>query len=358
MCTKVNRKKVELFSWQVSQSIAAAMNCSLSLVGVRLGLYRKLKECGPASSEFMAESLGLNERWLREWLRHQACAKQLEYEPSTDKFSISSEACEVLCNADSPYYFASGFAVYDILHRSAAKLPNVFRTGLGLSYDDHGPGCAHAIESLNNFVPRFLLVPKILPEMEGLCNQLEEGIRVADVGCGAGVALIHMAQAYPNSQFIGYEVSEHALARARENLSQASLTNVSLCDVSENPLPKDQSFDLICTFDVVHDVPFPAQLIADIRGAIQPDGRWLCSDIRSFPTFAENLADNPNAYLMYGFSLLVCMSSAMSTENGAGLGTLGFNEQVARTMATEAGFSRFRKLEYENATNSYYEIRP
>ena len=358
MSNKLNRKKTELFSWQVSQTIAAAMNCSLSLVGDQLGLYRKLNECGPSTSEGLANAIGLNERWVREWLRHQACARQLEYDPSTDEFSISAEAYEVLCNTDSPYYFASGFAVYDVLHRSVDKLPDAFRSGLGLSYDDHGPGCAHAIESLNNFVPRFLLISKILPELEGLCEQLEKGIRVADVGCGAGVALLNMAKEYPNSQFFGYEISEHALARARENLSQALVENVSICDVNENPLPTDQSFDLICTFDVVHDVPAPAQLLADIRNAIRPDGRWLCSDIRSFPTFAENLADNPSAFLMYGFSLLVCMSSAMSTPNGAGLGTLGFNEQVARTMAAEVGFGRFRKLEYENATNSYYEIRP
>ncbi len=255
-------------------------------------------------------------------------------------------------------YFASGFEAYVAVQSAVDKLPEAFRTGLGLSYDDHGPACAASVESLNNFVPRFMLTSQILPELDGICEALDQGIRVADVGCGAGIALIHMARAYPNSQFVGYEISKHALQRSRENIAAENLANVEICDVRENALPNDGTIDLVCTFDVVHDVPFPDRMIQDIRNALPQDGTWLCSDIRSFPTFAQNLYDNPNAYLMYGFSLLVCMSSAMSVPNGAGLGTLGFNEQVARQMTADAGFTRFRKLDFENATNSYYEIRP
>ena len=354
----VSRRKVEAFAYQVSQSIAAAMNCSLAHVGDQLGLYQALSDAGPSTSDEFAERTGLHERWLREWLRHQACARQLEYDPITDRFSISEEAQLVLCDKDSPYYFASGFSVYNVLQDAVKHLPDAFRTGLGLNYDDHGPACASGIESLNNYVPRFLLISTILPELDGMCERLDHGIKVADVGCGAGVALIQMAEEYPNSEFLGFEISQYALSRARENLREANVSNVEIIDVNEDPLPDNESLDLVCTFDVVHDVPFPDRLLSDIRKALKPDGTWLCSDIRSFPTFEENLNDNPSAYLMYGFSMLVCMSSAMSEKNGAGLGTLGFNEKVAREMTAEAGFSRFRKLEYENATNSYYEIRP
>lgn len=334
------------------------MNCSLSYVGDQLGLYQALSDAGPSTSDELAVTTGLHERWLREWLRHQACAQQLEYEPTTDKFSITPEAQQVLCDKDSPHYFASGFAVYNVLQNAVEHLPNAFRTGMGLRYDDHGPACASGIESLNNYVPRYLLTSVILPELDGICARLSQGMRVADVGCGAGVALIQMAKEYPNSKFYGYEISQHALKRARENWSKANVSNVQIIDVNVESLPQDGSFDLVCTFDVVHDVPFPSRMLTDIRKAISPDGTLLCSDIRSFPTFEENLNDNPSAYLMYGFSLLVCMSSAMSESDGAGLGTLGFNEQVARKMTAEAGFTHFRKLEYENATNSYYEIRP
>ena len=355
---QINQRKLELFAYQTSQTIASAMNCSLSYIGDKLGLYQSLVDYGPCSSQHLADVTGFHERWLREWLRHQACAKHLDYNAITDKFSISPEVALVFCDKDNPYYFASGFEAFQVLQNSVEHLPVAFRSGKGLSYDDHGPACTASIAGLNNYVPRFLLVSQILPEIEGLSDALETGIKVADVGCGAGIALMHMAREFPNSQFYGYEVSTHALNKFKENTKGSSLPNIYVRDAREEPLPADGSFDFVCTFDVVHDVPYPDQLISSIRSALRDDGVWLCSDIRSFPTFEENLESNPSAFLQYGFSLLICMSSALSEPNGAGLGTLGFNEEVARKMTAEAGFTQFRKLSYENATNSYYEIRP
>ena len=353
-----NAKKAEIFAYRTSQQIAAAMNVRLSHVGDQLGLYKAISKTGPVTSTELAASTGLHERWLREWLRHQACNEQLEYDAATDRFAISPEACAVLCDEESPLYFGAGFSAFEATGTSAAKLPEVFKTGLGLSYDDHGSACACGIERLNNFVPRFVLVPTILPEIDGLIDALNDGISVSDVGCGAAIALLHMAKTFPKSNFIGYEVSSHALARANANADDWNLSNVAIHDARKTPMPTDNSLDFVCTFDVIHDVPFPNDLISNIRSALKPDGIWLCSDIRSFSQFKDNLSDNPGASLMYGFSLLVCMSSAMSVEGGAGLGTLGFNAEVARQMTKDAGFGSFRELEYQNAVNSYYEIRP
>lgn len=353
-----DQKKLERFSWRTSQQVAAAMNVSLSHVGDQLGLFKAIRKIGPVTSTSLSEYTKLHERWLREWLRHQACNGHLDYDEQLDAFSISNEAAAVLCDEDSPYYFASGFNAFAATQFAATKLPEIFRTGIGLSYDDHGASCACGIERLNNYVPRFVLIQEILPEIDGLIELLEQGISVADVGCGAGTALLQMAKSFPNSDFIGYEISTHALKRARANLEEQTLANVQVKDARVDPMPGDHRFDLICTFDVVHDVPYPDRLIADIYFALKSEGVWLCSDIRSFPKFEDNLNENPHAALMYGFSLLVCMSSAMSEEGGAGLGTLGFNVEVAERMARGAGFTSFKKLEYENAVNSYYEIRP
>ena len=227
-----------------------------------------------------------------------------------------------------------------------------------MRYDEHGPGCACGMEKLNNYIPRFELVQSILPQLDGVCERLERGAKVADVGCGAAVALLNMAKAFPDSEFAGYEVSSHAIERANANVEAWNLPNVTICDAREEPLPADHSLDFITTFDVVHDVPFPDRMIADVYHALDADGTWLCSDIRSFPDFKDNLTENPGAPLLYGFSVMVCMSSAMSEPGGMGLGTLGFNSEVAESMTAAAGFTRFRKLEYENAINSYYEIRP
>jgi hypothetical protein len=95
-----------------------------------------------------------------------------------------------------------------------------------------------------------------------------------------------------------------------------------------------------------------------IRQALKPDGTWLLVDIKALDTFEENAAKNPMASLMYGISVMSCMSSALSTPGGAGLGTLGLPESKARAMAAEAGFSRFRRLDIDHSVNAFYEVRP
>jgi SAM-dependent methyltransferase len=142
------------------------------------------------------------------------------------------------------------------------------------------------------------------------------------------------------------------------NLAESGLAHVTFHDANGDALPREPRFDLVTTFDCLHDMANPAPVIAAIRQAIKPDGTWLIADIKSHPTFEGNLAENPMAGMMYGFSVLSCMSSALSEPDGAGLGTLGFTEDLARTMTREAGFTRFRTHDFENPMNAYYEVRP
>ena len=353
---EVDRDKLESFLKFVGGQVAAGFNCALSSLGDQLGLYRALKEVGPATSDELAAHTGLHERWLREWLRHQACVGQVDY--ADDRFGLSPEAAIVLADEGHAFFFASGFGAVTATYPAIPKLPDAFRTGLGMAYDDHGPSCACGIERMSAYMQREELVPKLLPELHGVVDKLEQGATVADVGCGSGTALTTMARAFPNSTFVGYDTSAHALARAAANVDAAGLANVRLADPAEEPLPGEPTFDLISTLDVVHDTTHPADLLRSIRQALKDDGAWLCADIRSFPTFEQNLAEHPMAALLYGFSVTVCMSASLSTPDGAGLGTLGFNEEVARRMSAEAGFSRFEILEYGNAINSFYDIRP
>jgi ubiquinone/menaquinone biosynthesis C-methylase UbiE len=203
-----------------------------------------------------------------------------------------------------------------------------------------------------------MLVPVALPALDGVVARLEAGVAVADVGCGAGVALIEMAKAFPRSRFHGYEISAHALDLAAANQREAGVDNVTFHDANDDPLPDDASLAFITTFDCLHDMAHPARIMQAIRRAIAPDGTWLIADIKSKPSFEENMRDNPMAGMMYGFSVMSCMSSALSEPGGAGLGTLGFTEEVARTMTREAGFTRFRVCDFEHPMNAYYEIRP
>jgi 2-polyprenyl-3-methyl-5-hydroxy-6-metoxy-1,4-benzoquinol methylase len=331
-------------------------------LGVQLDLYRALRASGTATPQELADRTGLSERWLREWLRGQAAAHVLAYEPGAEpdagRFSLPPEGAHVLADDDN---LASALGAFVALPDHAAivdRLPEAFRTGLGLSYDDRGPSCAHQVERTLAAWHRHKLVQVVLPAVDGLVARLEAGARVADVGCGAGLAILAMAQAFPASEFHGYDLSRHAIDRARANQEGAGVANAEFHEARGEEIPDDGRYDLVTTFDCIHDMTRPDRVIAALRRAVRPDGVWLCADIRSAPTFEENLEHNPMLAMMYANSVMSCMSSALSEPGGLGLGTLGFNPAVARRMAAEAGFTSVRVHDFDSPANLYYEIRP
>lgn len=353
----IDREKVKQMAEQVFGLLAGALTSAMIHLGDRLGLYRALAGAGAVTSEELAGSTGLHERWVREWLRGQAAARLLDYD-GKGRFRLSPEAAMVLADEESPAFAAGGFCALPQQMAVLDRLPEAFRTGVGLPYDAFGAEGAVGVERLLAPWFRTRLIPVALPALDGVLPKLEAGARVADVGCGAGVALIKMASTYPRSEFHGYDVSRHALARAEDNRRSSGVGNVSFHDAREDALPPDGRFDLVTTFDCIHDMAHPAAAMRAIRRALKPDGTWLIADINCRATFEENLADNPMAALEFGFSVLCCMSSALSEADGAGLGTLGFTEPLARQMAAEAGFNRFRRHDFDNPFNAYYEVRP
>lgn len=196
---------------------------------------------------------------------------------------------------------------------SLKHMPESFRTGIGRNYDSHGPEGAIGIE--RSFEPwtNHNLIDNVLPLLDGVVATMDRGARVADVGCGAGGAVLLMARRFPNSTFFGYDISTYALARANERLHESTLRNACFADPRDTPLPSDHSIDVITTFDCIHDMTHPAQMMRAIREAITDDGIWLLVDIKAHDTFTLNATKNPMAPLMYGISVLSCMSSAMST---------------------------------------------
>ncbi len=325
-------------------------------LGDRLGLYRSLKGAGPVTAAELAEKTGLKERWLLEWLRGQAAAQLLDYK-GDDRFELNEIQASVLADEEDSVFFAAGAFGEPVRPEVVSGLANAFETGIGLSYDQLGPTAAHRTERMLGPWTRMALVPQIIPALEGVKGKLEEGAKAVDVGCGAGVALFAMAEAFPNTEFHGYDPSMHAIERAKENAEKRGIENVVLRQAGGEDLPEAEDFDFVITFDCIHDMTRPDTVISKIRKTLKPDGTWLIKDIRSKPTFEENLR-NPMLALLYGFSVSSCMSSALSSEDGMGLGTLGFNPEVAEKMTREAGFSRFVMHDFDDPSNLYYEVRP
>jgi 2-polyprenyl-3-methyl-5-hydroxy-6-metoxy-1,4-benzoquinol methylase len=357
MSDEIDPRKLKAYARLVFGALGGAMTAAMIHLGDRLGLYRALGDGEALTSGELAARTGYAERWVREWLYQQGAAGVLEHRGS-GRFALAPEGRAVLAQDSSP---ACGVGFFDHLPAMMGiveRLPEAFRSGMGQPYDAFGADGARGIE--RGFAPWFraMLTSFALPQVPGLAAGLEQGAEVADVGCGAGVAVIEMAKAFPRSTVHGWDVSEHALARAEENRRAARVTNVSFHDARHDPLPTDARFSLVTTFDCLHDMTDPAGMMRGIRAAIRPDGVWLVCDIKARETYEENVEKNPMAAMMYGTSILTCMSSALSEPGGAGLGTLGLPESLLRRMAQEAGFTRFEPLDLGHPVNAFYVLRP
>jgi 2-polyprenyl-3-methyl-5-hydroxy-6-metoxy-1,4-benzoquinol methylase len=356
--------RLKMFSFQLFMKLDGAVTAGMIHLGDRMGLYTAMRSLGaPCTSGELADAVGLSERWVREWAYNQAAAGMIVADTGGEgdgheRFALSPEAAAVLATPEHPAYGMGMFHRLPQTMLALEHMPDSFRSGVGHDYDSHGPQGAVGIE--RSFEPwnRAFLVPTVLPALEGMVERLERGATVADVGCGAGGAVLLMAAAWPASTFVGYDISQYALDRANAKLAESGAPNARFVDPRVEPLPDDGSVELITTFDCIHDMTHPQEMMHAIRRAIRPDGIWLLVDIKALPTFAENVKKNPMASLMYGISVLSCMSSALSAPDGAGLGTLGLSEQRAREMSEAAGFTRFRRLAIDHSVNAFYEVRP
>ena len=357
-----NPDALKMFSFVVFSKLEGAVTAGMIHLGDRLGLYRELASSTEGeTSASLAKRSQLHERWVREWLHNQVAAHIVHCDDLSAKdpiFRLTPEAVAVLATPDHPAYGMGMFHRLPQTMNALNHMPDSFATGLGHDYDSHGPEGAVGIEK--SFEPwnQNFLIPTVLPAMHGLIEKLEKGAKVADIGCGSGGLSLLIAKTFPNTEVVGFDISQFALARANERLAESGLTNVSFADPRVKPIDVDGSFDLVCTFDCIHDMTHPTEMMKIIRQALKEDGQWLLVDIKAHDTLELNVTKNPMASLLYGISVLSCMSSAMSTPDGEGLGTLGLPASKAEEMAFAAGFSQFTRLDVDHSVNAFYEVRP
>jgi hypothetical protein len=353
---RLDPEEVGQFAFRVWGYKQGEMVSLLIHLGDRLGLYRVLDGAGTVTPDELSETTGLHPRWLREWLRGNAAAGLLASDDG-ERFELTAVGAAVLAREDESLQFAAGAFGEPPDAAFVDDLAEAFRTGAGMPYDRQGPAGVHQTERMLAPWARISLVPTIVPALEGVHEKLTAGALVADVGCGAAVALTTLAEAYPRSTFRGYELSSHAAERARTRVAEAGLTNVEIIERRAEELPATGDHALILTLDCLHDMTRPDAAAAAIRGAIADDGTWLVKEIRCDDTWAGNRR-NPMLAMFLGFSIRSCMSSALSEPDGAGLGTIGLPPRVLERLTRDAGFTRFQLHDFEDPANLYYEVRP
>lgn len=336
--------------WKYKQGEVVSLMVHL---GDRLGLYEAMAGGEHVKPEQLAARTGLAERMVREWLMGQAAAGLLTRSPE-GTYSLEPEAERVLAD-DSTVSYAAGAFIGGFPPDQVDGILESFRTGMGVTYHQMGDRVARQIDRMNRAWVSTYLLDRVLPQLDGVVDKLEDGAEVADVGCGGGISMQAMARRFPASNFVGYEPSGTAVAHARRRL--VDLDNATLAHAGGEDLPAGDRFDLVLTLDCMHDVPFPDRIAAAIMGAIKRDGTWLIKDMKCSEVWEKNLK-NPMLALQYGYSVSACLLSGASAEGGAALGTLGLPPVVAERIARRAGFGSFREFGLkDDPMHLYYEVR-
>ena len=350
----IDEAKAGEFTGRVLGDTAATTTIVLAAIGDKLGLFKDLAANGPSTSEALAGRTATNERYVREWLAGMYAAGYLGYDPSTSTYELPAEHAPTLADEPGPAFFGG---VHQELLGTIVRYESIveaFRHGGGVPLTAFPEDVHTGIARFTTMWHEHLLTEQWLPAVPQAQAMLERGVDVADVGCGQGKALIKLVQTFPRSRYVGYDNLRSNIERATENARAAGVGDrVRFVELdASRGLP--ESFDLVTTWDVVHDAVDPLGLLQSIREALRPGGIYLCLDINCSDDQTRNVG--PVASLLYGFSTLLCMTVSLA-HDGAGLGTMGLPESKLRDLSTEAGFSSVTRIPMDNPFNNLYLVR-
>lgn len=350
----INEDKLNKLLEQAVTDFGAAWHTALVVIGDRLGLYRAMAEHGPVTPEELAAKTNTTERYMREWLASQAAGGYVDYDAGAGRFSLSEEQATMLVDENSPAFIHGAFQGAIAGVKILDKVEQAFRTGQGLAWHEQDAELFEATDRL--FRPNYQanLVSSWIPALEGVETKLKAGARVADVGCGFGSSTVLMAQAYPNSAFVGFDFHEPSLERAQKKAQAAGVSDrVSFNLASAQDYP-GQGFDLVTFFDCLHDMGDPAGAAAHVLETLDKDGTWMIVEPFAEDRLEENL--NPLGRAFYSISSMVCTPCSLDQETGRALGAQAGEARI-REVAQKGGFTRFRKAT-QTPFNLIFEARP
>lgn len=331
--------------------------CLMVSIGHRTGLFDTMREMPASTSTEIATRAGLNERYVREWLGAMVTGGIVDYEPSSKLYRLPAEHAAFLiraAGAENIAVFAQYIAVMGCVED---EIVECFRKGGGVPYEkfhrfhevmaeDSGQSVLSSIES------------NILPLVPGLSGRLEAGIKVLDVGCGSGKILNRLARLYPNSRFVGMDLSDEAVSNGRAEAAKSGLSNLSFIarDLSDfDDTAEPEAFDFVTTFDAIHDQGKPLNVLKGIHRTLRPDGVYLMQDI-SGTGFLEKDIEHPIGTFLYAISCMHCMTVSLA-QGGEGLGAM-WAEVKTREYLERAGFRSVEthKLAHD-IQNNWYVVR-
>jgi SAM-dependent methyltransferase len=348
-----NMDKLHELVGKLVGDLGAAMAGASILLGDRLGLYKAMADGTPVTSADLAKKTKLHERYVREWLSGQAASGYVDYHSDKNAFSLSPEQAMAFAEEGSPAFFAGAFDVVQATYLDEPKVAEAFRTGKGVGWHEHSKCLFSGTERF--FRPGYNanLVSNWIPTLDGVEAKLKAGAKVADVGCGHGASTIVMAQAYAKSKFFGFDYHQPSLDRAAALAKEAGVSDrVTFTKATAKDFPAN-GYDLVAFFDCLHDMGDPVGAGKHVKETLAKDGVWMIVEPFAHDDLKDNL--NPIGRVFYGASTFICTPASLSQEVALGLGAQA-GERRLRQVATEAGFTRFRRAT-ETPFNMIFDAR-
>lgn len=350
---QVDQDKVMELLHQFVGDLGATAHAGNVVIGHRLGLYKALAE-GPATPDELARRTDCHPRYITEWLRGQAAGGYIEVDPTTETYSLTPEQAFALTNPENGVYLPGAFLLALGSLRAEPRVTEAFRTGAGIGWGEQDEDVIVGCEQF--FRPGYIanLTSAWLPALDGVTERLATGGRIADIGCGLGASTVLMAQAFPKAHVTGSDYDQFSIELARKSAADAGVTDRASFEVATAQTFTGSGYDLVTTFDCLHDMGDPLSAAKHIRSALRADGTWMIVEPIAGDDFSENL--NPVGRVYYGFSTFLCVPNALSQPGGYALGAQA-GEAAVRRVVTDAGFTRFRRVS-ETPFNLVYEARP
>jgi 2-polyprenyl-3-methyl-5-hydroxy-6-metoxy-1,4-benzoquinol methylase len=353
MTMTINEERLNEFVGRFAGDLGAVLHASTVLVGDQLGLYAAMGDSLPVTPAQLADRTGYPERYLAEWLAAQAASGYAEYDPTTETFRLTEEQAFALTSPDNPFFAPGEMQVAASTIADVELIADAFRTGRGVGWGEHDHNLFQGTDRF--FRPNYIgnLVDAWLPALDGVVDELETGAHVADVGCGYGSSTILMAQAFPNSTFVGSDPHAPSIEAARKSASEAGVTDHCRFEVATATDVSGGGYDLVTFFDCLHDMGDPIGAAAHVRSALADDGVWMIVE----PNAADRLEDNlnPVGRIFYSASTMLCVPNSRSEAVGLALGAQA-GQTRTRSVTQQGGFTRFRRAA-ETPFNAVYEVR-
>jgi len=351
----IDESKLNSFINQILGDLGGAYSAALVRLGDRLGLYRALRDGGPATPRELAQRTGCAERYLQEWLAHQAASNYIAYDASSGRFRLPPEQAMVFVDEDSPVYMIGGFENAATTMENEPKVAASFRDGGGVAWGDQA-GCMFCAVA-KFFRPGYVhnLVQSWLPALDGVVEKLEKGATVADVGCGHGHSTMIMAAAFPRSTFVGFDFHPDSISAADAHRDEQGFDagRVRFATATAKDF-NGGGYDLVTCFDALHDMGDPAGVAAHVHSQLRPDGTWMIVEPIAADSLEENL--NPVSRLFYAASTMICVPTALAQSSTTALGAQAGQRRLTEII-TSGGFSRVSRAA-ETPFNMVLEARP